>query len=128
MVHLFSVSLHIKWFLKIDSGYCDITILKHFFKSGFSLRWQVIKLFVGCCCSAVKSCLTLCYPMCFSTPGSSILHYLPELAQIHVHWLADAISPSHPRSPHSSFPASGSFPISSFRGSAYFSFSSNVKL
>ena len=25
-----------------------------------------------------------------STPGSSVLHYLPEFAQIHVHWVGDA--------------------------------------
>ena len=30
-----------------------------------------------------------------STPGSSVLHSLPELAQIHVHWVGDAIQPSH---------------------------------
>ena len=38
----------------------------------------------GCCCSARKSCLTLCYSMDCSTPGSSVLHYLLESAQIHV--------------------------------------------
>ena len=27
-----------------------------------------------------------------------ILHYLPEFAQIHVHWVGDAIQPSHPLS------------------------------
>ena len=37
-----------------------------------------------------------------STPGSSVLHYLPELAQIHVHWVGDAIQPSPPLSPPSS--------------------------
>ena len=26
-----------------------------------------------------------------STPGSSVLHYLPELAQVHLHWVDDAI-------------------------------------
>ena len=31
-----------------------------------------------------------------STPGSAILHYLLELAQIHVHWVGDSIQPSHP--------------------------------
>ena len=30
-----------------------------------------------------------------------ILHYLPEFAQIHVHWVSDAIQPSHPLSPSS---------------------------
>ena len=31
-----------------------------------------------------------------STPGSSVLHHLQELAQIQVHWVDDAIQPSHP--------------------------------
>ena len=46
--------------------------------------------------SVPKSCLTLCEPMDCSMPGSLVLHYLPEFAQIHVHCLGDAISPSHP--------------------------------
>ena len=29
-------------------------------------------------------------------PGSSVLHYLPEFAQIYVHWVSDAIQPSLP--------------------------------
>ena len=47
-------------------------------------------------CSVAKSCLTLCDPMDCSMPGSSVLHYLPEFAQIHVHWVSDANYPSHP--------------------------------
>ena len=38
-----------------------------------------------CCCSVTKSCLTLCKPVDFSTPGSLVLHYLLGFAQIHVH-------------------------------------------
>ena len=30
-----------------------------------------------------------------STPGFPVLHYLLEFAQIHVHWVSDAIQPSH---------------------------------
>ena len=33
-----------------------------------------------------------------STPGFPVLHQLPELAQTHVHWVGDAIQPSHPLS------------------------------
>ena len=33
-----------------------------------------------------------------STPGFPVLHYLPEFAQTHVHWVGDAIQPSHPLS------------------------------
>ena len=31
-----------------------------------------------------------------STPGSPVLHYLPEFAKTHVHWVSDAIQPSYP--------------------------------
>ena len=42
---------------------------------------------------------TLCDPVNCSTPGFPVLHSLPELAQTHVHWVGDAIQPSHPLSP-----------------------------
>ena len=43
-----------------------------------------------------------------------VLHYLPEFAQIPVHWVSDAIQPPHPLLPPSPqcFLASGSFPMS----------------
>ena len=51
-----------------------------------------------------------------NTSGSSVLHYLPEFAQIHVHWVGDAIQPPHPLLPSSfAFNLSqhqGSFPVS----------------
>ena len=50
-----------------------------------------------------------------STPGFPVLHYLLEFAQIHVHWVGDAIQPSHPltsSSCPSSCPISGSVPVS----------------
>ena len=33
-----------------------------------------------------------------SMPGLSVHHQLPEFTQTHVHWVRDAIQPSHPRS------------------------------
>ena len=33
--------------------------------------------------------------MDFSTPGIPVPHYLLEFAQVHVHWIGDAIQPSH---------------------------------
>ena len=36
--------------------------------------------------------------MDYSTPGFPVLHYLLEFAQIHVHWVSDALQPSHPLS------------------------------
>ena len=41
--------------------------------------------------SVAQSCLTLCDPMDYSTPGFPVHHQLPELAQTHVHCVGDAI-------------------------------------
>ena len=51
--------------------------------------------------SVAQSCLTLCDPMNHSTPGLPVHHQLPESTQTHVHWVGDAIQPSHPLSPPS---------------------------
>ena len=48
--------------------------------------------------SVAQSCLTLCDPMNHSTPGLPVHHQLPEFTQAHVHWVSDAIQPSHPLS------------------------------
>ena len=42
-----------------------------------------------------QSCPTLCNPMDCSTPGLPVHHQLPEFTQTHVHWIGDAIQPSH---------------------------------
>ena len=42
------------------------------------------------------SCVRLCDPMDCSTSGFPVHHQLPKLAQTHVHWVSDAIQPSHP--------------------------------
>ena len=63
--------------------------------------------------SVTQSCLTLCNPMNCSMSGLPVYHQLPEFTQTHVHWVNDAIQPSHPLSspspPAQSPPASGSF-------------------
>ena len=46
--------------------------------------------------SVAQSCLTLCDPMDHSTPGLPVHHQFPEFTQTHVHWVGDAIQPSHP--------------------------------
>ena len=46
--------------------------------------------------SVTQACLTLCDPMDCSRPGLSIHHQLPQFSQTHVHWVGDAIQPSHP--------------------------------
>ena len=83
--------------------------------------------------SVSQSCLTLRDPMDCSTSGLPVHHQLPELAQIHVPEVGDAIQPSHPLSSPSP-PAfnlsqqSGSFLMSQFFASGGQSFSFNISL
>ena len=62
--------------------------------------------------SVAQSCPT---PYC-STPSLPVHHQLPRFTQTHIHWVGDAIHPSHPVIPFSSClqssPVSGSFPVS----------------
>ena len=64
------------------------------------------------------SCVWLCDPMDCSTPGFCVYLQLLEPAQIHVHWVGDAIQLSHallsPSPPAFNLTASGSFPVSQF--------------
>ena len=77
--------------------------------------------------------LTLCDPMDCSTPGFPVLHCLLEFAQAHVHWVSDAIQPSHPLSspclPASVFPCVKVFSSKSalrIRWPKYWSFSFSI--
>ena len=54
-------------------------------------------------CSVTRSYPILWDSMYCSVPGFPVLHYFPEIVQIHVHWANDAIQPSQPLSHH--FPA-----------------------
>ena len=82
--------------------------------------------------SVAQSCLTLRNPMDCSTQGFPVHHQLPELAQIHVHRVSDAIQPSHPllsRSPPSIFPSIRVFSNESvlrIRWPKYWSFSFSI--
>ena len=46
--------------------------------------------------SVAQSCPTLCDPMNHSTPGLPVPHQLLESTKTHLHWVGDAIQPSHP--------------------------------
>ena len=62
--------------------------------------------------SVAQSCPTLYDPMDCSTPGFPVHHQLPEPAQTHVHWVGDAIQPSHPLL----FPSPPAFNLSQHQG------------
>ena len=75
-------------------------------------KLPILQVNVDCCYSVAKSCLTLCNPMDYSTPGFPVHHHLLEFAQNHVHWVSDAIQPSHPLSP----PSPPAFSLSQYQG------------
>ena len=62
--------------------------------------------------SATQSCPALCDPMDCSMPVLPIHHQLPEFIQTHVHWVGEAIQPSHPLSS----PSSPAFNLSQRQG------------
>ena len=65
-------------------------------------RWQMLLLLLlSHFSSVVQSCLTLFNPMDCSMPGFPVHHQLPEITQIHVHPVGDAIWPSHTLTPTS---------------------------
>ena len=61
-------------------------------------------------CSWNAACLF--DPMNCSTLGLPVHHQLPESSQTHVHWVSDAIQPSHPLS----FPSPPAFNLSKHQG------------
>ena len=62
--------------------------------------------------SVSQSCPTLCNPMDCSTPDFPVHHQLLELTQTYVHWVNDAIQPSHPLSS----PSPPAFSLSQHQG------------
>ena len=63
---------------------------KKIFRSLFHMRLSCFLKFI-CCCSVALSCLTFCNAMDCSRPGFPVPHHLLNFAQIHIHWICDAI-------------------------------------
>ena len=62
---------------------------------------QMVKVILGSSfqfSSVTQSCPTLCHPMNCSMPGLPVHHQFLESTETHVHWVGDAIQPSHPLS------------------------------
>ena len=59
-----------------------------------AMKWAIRKARISIS-SVAQSCLTLWDPMDCSMPGIPVHHQLPEFTQIQVHWVGDAMKPSH---------------------------------
>ena len=74
------------------------TFYKLMFPTGWNLLWVIIRKSSVQFSLVTQSYPTFCDPMDCSTPGFPVYHQLPEFTQTHVHWVSDAIQPSHPLS------------------------------
>ena len=73
--------MYLQWIMKLCNKWrCSFTF--HVFHwSSFILSLQNIIVVHS------LSCLTLCHSVNYSMPSFPAFHYLPEFAQIHVHWI-----------------------------------------
>ena len=62
-------------------------IMKWHFSASFAVQFSSVQSL---------SRVWLCDPMNHSIPGLPVHHQFPESTQTHVHWIGDAIQPSHP--------------------------------
>ena len=63
-------------------------------KTNIIYKWYLEKWYQFS--SVAQLCPTRCNSMDCSTPGLPVHHQLPEFTETHVHWVRDAIQPSHP--------------------------------
>ena len=132
----FTFTLHICWLWKSAQSLVISPILVLFYLCQWTGFFCVFPYFfvISCCCSSVaQSCLTLSDPMDCSMPAFPVLHYLPEFAQTHVHWVGEAIQQSHCSLSllPSIFPSIRVFSNESalpIKGPKYWSFSSSISL
>ena len=90
--------LHFKWILYRLSYLGSPTIYKSLSKSiHHMIQFSSVQF-------SHSSCPTLCDPMNHSAPGFPVHHQLPESTETHVHWVGNAIQPSHPLSSPSPLP------------------------
>ena len=89
--HLFAM----KWWDWMPwSSFFECWVLRQLFPlSSFTFSKRLFQF-----SSVTQSCPTLCDPMNHSMPGLPVHHQLLDSTQTHVHWVGDAIQPSHPLS------------------------------
>ena len=77
--------------VNLKKDYRTQNLLQKFFWRSANISLTQCICTCGSCYLAAQWYLTLCDPMDCSMTGFHVLHYLLEFAQIHVHWVIDAI-------------------------------------
>ena len=92
------------------NNHLNSSVLNSIGKTGY-LHFYAHSLHFSQFGSVAQSCPTLCDSMDCSIPGLPAYHQLPKSTQTHVHWVGDAIHPSH-----LSFPPPPAFYLSQYQG------------
>ena len=82
------LAIHLLYFILCYS----LTQIEPLYAS-FWNTWFSVFVFSYCGWVA-KSWRTLCNPMDWTMPGFSVLHYIPEFVQTHIHWSIESMMPS----------------------------------
>ena len=85
--------------MRITTRYIIVKLLKSKHKDKIQKEPEKSKTL--CMLLFSHSVMSVCDSMACSTPGFPVLHHFPELAQTHVHWVEEAIQPSHSMLPPS---------------------------
>ena len=85
--------------MRITTRYIIVKLLKSKHKDKIQKEPEKSKTL--CMLLFSRSVMSVCDPMDCNTPGFPVLHHLPKLAQTHVHWVDEAIQPSHSMLPPS---------------------------
>ena len=102
--HNDSISVYISKMINSVS-LVNIYIFKNLYIQIFFLCWGLLRFILLATLKytvqfslVAQSSPTLCDLINHSMPGLPVHHQLPESTQTHVHWVGDAIQPSHPLS------------------------------
>ena len=99
-----SAYLFIQWWTRVllpHLSYCDNSAMNMdvqlSLRSCFQFFWiYTDKSYCWIIVQLLSRLRLLCDSMDYSPSGFPVFHYLLEFAQTHVHWISDAIQPSHP--------------------------------
>ena len=93
--------LHIHPLLRLSSILSPVYFPED--QSGHIIQLSPLKSFPSTIVVQLCCVWPFAIPWTTSMPDFPVLHYLPEFVETHVHWVSDAIQPSHPISLPSSF-------------------------
>ena len=82
----------ILWIWKLTNKFYQKTLILKTLMIWDINETKLLSPFLPSCCSLLSSVQLFAAPIDCSTPGSSVIHYLLEIAQTHVHGVSDAVS------------------------------------